>query len=962
MNDVKLFLESCQSLVLYALVALSLGVLTASSAVALMKSVKLSAVKICRYGFLGVFFMSVMFGIGVSIGSVKVPGDPTNQVQQGQVSGEPLRRPGGWPPCQPSDLGVPLRSGGSQVQITDEEITNCWRVAEMREGCEIVARDVFDAPQIHEDWLVRGGFMDVMRIPAACWSFPWRDGFLEVMTVFSDGGLRPALRTPYFPPPFEAPLAVVPSFNWNLLPGGVSNVFWHAVSPSNSLVVTWENSPVNRNVNCITNFQAEFFTDGRFAYRYQDHAVDYAPVFPFDWDGDGLENSVDPEPLVAGPDAHGTNVEWYNIVCSNVYEAVEAVEPVAAPVGTEIGPRDLAPPGISLSPRTSDVNTNAYYFVAVVASRGPAPIYFTADGESRLGNPVVVARAGETNHVPLLIGATYTVSSTAPLAIEAPPSAMVTQMRDGSSFTVTWSSGFSCSSQGGLFVPVVSEHARLAGEFFWTGGCCLLVNGITMRYACNGCGCGGCSAAVNYGYEGYALVLAVEGCGCAGAGTGTPRVDLDTGAYVTVGFDKKGVIYERAYDNSPTDHVERRSTRTILTLRANGGENGGVLRIRARHLSRLKLIDGSRPSDGAMLTLAPYQQYELISTNEGRRASLRLDDIEVSAALTDASTHETAQVHASASSVRLLMKAAFEAPENQDYMYRHVYGVGEKVRFRTFPKSSEIMFATRKLDAGLIAGSGFWDYELFDGEEQIDASAVREYICPISGNYQPPLKVTMGDVEYEPLISLVEPQEVVTRGVFWGENNVGIFYDGNRRCWPNGTVGAACLATTNYIGPMNVSFRGIAVSEVPCTEEDVVTGCFTNAPDKTHNRDAGAGRAHCIGEGNFWFVDAARAHGQMNNWAPDSTMIWKIPVGWHRRLKNPGHSDWFVANDPDYEVNVRTETRPLLLPGSPNRYKQELYIDENGVFTIRKFGHWISRSPSCRVILDGTVLQENHAP
>ena len=99
MNDVKLFLESCQSLVLYALVALSLGVLTASSAVALMKSVKLSAVKICRCGLLGVFFMSVMFGIGVSIGSVKVPGDPTNQVQQGQVSGEPLRRPGGGHPA-----------------------------------------------------------------------------------------------------------------------------------------------------------------------------------------------------------------------------------------------------------------------------------------------------------------------------------------------------------------------------------------------------------------------------------------------------------------------------------------------------------------------------------------------------------------------------------------------------------------------------------------------------------------------------------------------------------------------------------------------------------------------------------------------------------------------------------------------------------------------------------------------
>ena len=301
MNDVKLFLESCQSLVLYALVALSLGVLTASSAVALMKSVKMSAVKICRCGLLGVFLMSVMFGIGVSIGSVKVPGDPTNQVQQGQVSGEPLRRPEGWPPYHAGGLvgsRVPRdrNVGNTAYPITDEDITNCWRVAEMREGCEIVGRDAFGAPQIHEDWLVRGGFVDVMRIPAVGWSFPWRDGFLEGLTVFSDGKIRPSLRTPYFPQPFDVPLAVVPSFNWNLLPGGVSNVFWHAVSPSNSLVVTWENSPINHDVNSITNFQVELFADGRFAYRYDDRTVAYSRVHPLDLDFDGLPNAIDPEP------------------------------------------------------------------------------------------------------------------------------------------------------------------------------------------------------------------------------------------------------------------------------------------------------------------------------------------------------------------------------------------------------------------------------------------------------------------------------------------------------------------------------------------------------------------------------------------------------------------------------------------------------------------------------------------
>lgn len=53
------------------------------------------------------------------------------------------------------------------------------------------------------------------------------------------------------------------------------------------------------------------------------------------------------------------------------------------------------------------VNTNAYYFVDMETTNGPAPIYFTSDRESRLGNSVVVARAGVTNHVPLLIRKPY---------------------------------------------------------------------------------------------------------------------------------------------------------------------------------------------------------------------------------------------------------------------------------------------------------------------------------------------------------------------------------------------------------------------------------------------------------------------------------------------------------------------------------------------------------------------------
>ena len=157
--------------------------------------------------------------------------------------------------------------------ISESDVSNGWRVVDIRENREIVGRDSFANPQMHIPWLLRGGYEDAARIVPSGWTFPWRDGIMNGITVLSRGEIRPDVRTRYFPQPFEEPLAVVPSFNWNLLPGGVSNVFWHAVSPSNSLVVTWENSPVNRDVNTITNFQAEFFVDGCFAYRYQDHAA-----------------------------------------------------------------------------------------------------------------------------------------------------------------------------------------------------------------------------------------------------------------------------------------------------------------------------------------------------------------------------------------------------------------------------------------------------------------------------------------------------------------------------------------------------------------------------------------------------------------------------------------------------------------------------------------------------------------
>jgi len=445
-----------------------------------------------------------------------------------------------------------------------------------------------------------------------------------------------------------------------------------------------------------------------------------------------------------------------------------------------------------------------------------------------------------------------------------------------------------------------------------------------------------------------------------------PYVQTTSGARVELGFDKKAVIFEHAYDNTPTNHVPLRSTAVVLTLRANGGINGGTLAVTTSRLSRLGIVDGDRPITGST-NLAPYQVYEMVSTNHGALASTMVNDIEVTAEFMENDSDETVRVHTALTAYELKLSAEYVAPENPTCTNRHIYGVGEKVRFRVMPKSSIVSLHTVLQDMG----DETFSYETFDanptnGVLEVHADLDHVYTCPISKNYQPDIKVQAYDVEYVPIISLVEPSQVITTGAMWGDNAVDIFYVGNVKCWPYGEVGTAALVTTNYIGPMNVSFKGIAVSEVPCEDLDIVSGCFTNTPTEfqSHTRDAGAGRAHNIKDGNFWFVDGARSRSYVHNWTPNSTNSWLIPIGWHRLqydVNSLGEEyDSHEVYDYDFETRWSESTRRLQVGATSDIIKQVVTIDGDGTCRTEKFGHWISRTRWCRVTLDGTVLQKSH--
>ena len=289
------------------------------------------------------------------------------------------------------------------------------------------------------------------------------------------------------------------------------------------------------------------------------------------------------------------------------------------------------------------------------------------------------------------------------------------------------------------------------------------------------------------------------------------------------------------------------------------------------------------------------------------------------------------------------LEAVYEAPENP-CQGRHVYGVGEKVKFKVEPALAEISITTRKFDVN----DGGCAYELFDGcETSVDGGAEHTYTCPIAADYDPPIEIAFSGARYRPSIGIVEPEKVLSPEADWFG------------CHSPGDVGQSTLVTTNYIGPLTVSFRGIRVAEVPCEEAIVPTGYFATSNFvgyRTHTKNAGAGYARRIQARNRWTVDEAGG-GQYPNWEP-GRLEWKIPIGWFRI--GPDEREFGFAEVAERVRSDGDNSRPLLIGGRTDSYKEVFTIDEDGTAKVGKFGHWLSCGRYCRIYLDGVMKKWNH--
>ena len=802
--------------------------------------------------------------------------------------------------------------------ITDEDIARGYReVAET--NCEASVYAMPDGITPSFNWHKRGTFGEWARLDLGGFAFPLgtNDEAVTSFSVFNDGRMRPT--------PRDAAREICAVGAPMLAMQGASR-FWVAdvarpeAAPYQSKLLTWENFFLNADTNTPVNAQIELFQNGDFTTRSNALERIYRRVAYFDWDGDGLENTVDPDPLVAGADAHGTNAEWYNVICSNVLEAV------AGDGGASGTPR----PTLSW---LEGVNSNAYYFVDVVATNGPAPIYFTGDRESRLGNPVVVALGGETNHVPLLIGIDYAITSPVPFTVSFPDDGFATITTYGfSNYEVCWPLDFVFTENVGesnRVYTVTVEPYDPGGEFtseppLRGAPCgCASFSWNAIVFGCSPtCGCGGnCPQGILYYLLGGATFAATGGvCRCGFEDPVPPdpvSYDPTNAPSLSIQFSKPVVIFEEAYLDSDHGAKPKRSTRVQLTVSAYGGTHGGSLSLSSQNLGKLAAVAGGTINLPAVTNIAPQELFFSTCVYEAAAVSGSTNDIKVLGTFTENETGLPSDSNASLTSVKLEFTPDYLI---DNYIHRHRVGVRETAKCSWTPASVAVVCE---------AGTG-GRLNLIDGKWY--------YVAPLTADASPYLTALCQGTRYQLALDVVEPQSVVAKSVDAFDYGV-----------PPNVAGGAGMDLELVILPTNVSFMGIAVQEVPSDYKDP-QGYFANSYFDfawSHTTNMKAGVWHDIHAHNYFMNDYAEmgerlpgmttsgeiAEDDTYGWIA-GTMNWFIPAGW-----NETGSD--ETDSPVKQFCV---------------YWQRFRMESDGTLEVEKLANVVQRKTNTVVRLNGEIV------
>ena len=758
-------------------------------------------------------------------------------------------------------LQLPSVDGPS---ITEEDLVRGYRLESVVTNADISYAMPSDAV-IHGTWHVRGAYEDVMKVDFGDFRFPLGSRLCDSFWVYTWGKVRPKLRD-------VANEIVAGGFPMAAVPG--QSRFWTEDMTNGGYLMTWENFFLDRDTNTSANVQIELCGNGDFTTRFNDIEATYRRV-------------IQPNPITPDnpPDSLNPTMP------SKPYGPVQDLSVIE--------------------------ETNAYCWVDIVVERADAWVRFEGDGSSNLSDPSFAARAGETNHVIILIGKTYKVTCDMPFSVRTKSDPAIDEWwEDAHTLWLNWP--VSIWSQGDdeempLLLLGAGNGSRdsqdftmyvwptcLGGSFTWTNCCCSISGGGNhFSYNCNGgCGCGGCSANGYYCYEGYRIGCSGGWCGCGGYDDpDEPRdddPDFPPQVGISASFSKSVIFLEDEYANTPSNVVPWYSDTSSLCCSAWGGPNGGYVTVTISGDSNLIQLNGQTLP--YTCDLEPYETIGFTNTYKAASESGRFQEIEVTATFIENETGWSEIACPKATAVRVEVEPATTKLGCDN---RHILGIGEVLRLFVFPSS---------VSADITVESG-WTQNARGGDLR--------FICPLS-NSSNGLTVNVGGDSYVPSLQVFKPQSIVCR--------VGRVVDFG---FPVGTASGIGMQIEPIIEPESVAFTGIRMMERPTLVGATPPSGYFAAERYSdfwaHTTERGAGVWRDPNAENLFFLDTASFGEPCPSPWSEGTIDWDIEIGW-------GDKDAVSLVD--------------VIEDIPMRYHQITSISSDGGVKVEKFGQWVRRMPS----------------
>ena len=746
---------------------------------------------------------------------------------------------------------------------------------------------------IRGTWHLTGAYEDVQKVTLDGFSFPLGSDLCTSLWAYTWGKVRPQLKNVSNEiAAVGAPMSAIPE---------VSR-FWSAATSNDTYLLTWENFALGRiaaptnasslipDPSSLVSAQVELFRNGDFITRSNDVESVWRRRMPCDLDEDGWIDLIDPDPMAFDEDG--------------------------------FGPHQTLPDGD---------NTNYYYRVDLVVDQANARVTFEGDDFSTLPDPDFIAHAGETNRVMLLIGKTYVVRCDLPIRCVGKEDDEVCVWNEGRTLGILWPIylefvpsepllllagpllGAPSNGGGDTGVSVHPERAG-GGSFSWENDfcCCSTSWDGSPVFCCDGtCGCGGCyTGDITYLIGGHGLIFGGWYCACSSdpddphEGDEPPDGPL-AGPCVSATFSADVVIFEDEYENMPGQTIPRRSTETEVEFYAYGGTNGGTYAFSMVNESKLRRLGGAYlPKTG---TVRAGESFRIKVRYEALSASGSEGDIKAKAEFTEFETNrKLPDVETPLTSVKVELETMYAATSNPD-KHRHVYGIGEGVKYRTIPASVQSEWS-------FVAGANAVATYDWGG------STGNVFICPWTtdglsgGSFSG--SVTIHGCELNFSLSVVEPNIVA----LYPSTNI----ESSRVNPVYGEAGHLLMYLQMFVEPQYVSFKGIKIVEIPDESQSGVHWGYYNDRQKggnwSHTANDGAGIWNEVGETGFYGVDRA---GHSVSYSPpwiNGMKVWQIPMGW-------GTGGDSVAGQFD-----------------PNPTTQTFSLTEDGTFTIRKFNHEATRN------------------